>query len=138
MTKLTVEAANAFLQAAFAGDRPRQDVIIMETGRAVVRLEAGPQHLRPGGYISGPTQMSLVDTAAYMAVMTETGLLPMAVTSHLSIHFLRPCIGPVVIVTARMVKHGRALAVLDCDVRIEGAEKAASQATVTYALPNRN
>lgn len=137
MTKFTVEEANTFLGSAFKGRGRQNQVIHMEAGRAVMRLEADETHLRPGGYISGPTQMSLADSVAYMVIMTQTGLEPMAVTSNLNINFLRPCIGAVVIAEGRMMKIGQALAVIEVDIRIEGADKPASHAIVTYALPRK-
>lgn len=137
MTKMTAEEANAFLKGAFETQDNRSEVVLMEDGRAVMRLVANSSHLRPGGYISGPTQMALVDSAAYMAVMTKTGHEPMTVTSNLSINFLRPCIGDVVVADARIMKIGQALAVMDVDVRIEGAEKPSSHAVVTYAIPRQ-
>ena len=137
MTKMTAEEANAFLKGAFETQDNRSEVVLMEDGRAVMRLVADSSHLRPGGYISGPTQMALVDSAAYMAVMTKTGHEPMTVTSNLSINFLRPCIGDVVVADARIMKIGQALAVMDVDVRIEGAEKPSSPAVVTYAIPRQ-
>ena len=133
-SKLSVEDANAFLKSAFDRDVDA-GVIIMEDGRAVVRLEAGKEHLRPGGFISGPTQMALADRAAYMVVMTKLGVVPMTVTSNLNINFLRPCIGDVVIADGRLMKIGRTLAVIEVDVRAEGSDKTASHAVVTYALP---
>lgn len=137
MTKFTAAEANAFLDAAFQGRGRQNQVVLMEEGRAILRLEADETHLRPGGYISGPTQMSLADSVAYMAIMTLTGLEPMTVTSNLSINFLRPCIGPVVLAEGKVMKIGQALAVIDVDIRIEGAEKPASHAIVTYALPRK-
>mgnify|MGYP001973491779 CR=1 FL=1 len=137
-SRMTAAEANALLQQAFSAHSPRTEVTVMEEGRAVIRLEADESNLRPGNYISGPTQMSLVDTAAYMAVMTLTGENPMAVTSNLNINFLRPCIGEVVVADAKIMKIGQALAVMDVDVRIEGAAKAASHAIVTYALPRKD
>ena len=137
MTKMTAEEANTFLKGAFETQDNRSEVVLMEDGRAVMRLVANSSHLRPGGYISGPTQMALVDSAAYMAVMTKTGHEPMTVTSNLSINFLRPCIGDVVVADARIMKIGQALAVMDVDVRIEGAEKPSSHAVVTYAIPRQ-
>ncbi|MDX1294226.1 MAG: PaaI family thioesterase [Hyphomonas sp.] len=134
-SKMTAEEANTFLKGAFDTNAARSEVTLMEEGRAVMRLVADTSHLRPGGYISGPTQMSLVDSAAYMAVMTKTGHEPMTVTSNLSINFLRPCIGDVVVADARILKIGQALAVMEVDVRIEGAEKPSSHAVVTYAIP---
>jgi uncharacterized protein (TIGR00369 family) len=137
MTKFTADEANAFLDAVFPGRGQQNQVVVMESGRAVLRLEADETHLRPGGYISGPTQMSLADSAAYMAIMTLTGLEPMTVTSNLNINFLRPCIGSVVLAEGRIMKIGQALAVIEVDIRIEGAEKPASHAIVTYALPRK-
>jgi len=137
MTKFTADQANAFLDAAFPGRGRQNQVVIMESGRAVLRLETDETHLRPGGYISGPTQMSLADSAAYMAIMTLTGLEPMTVTSNLNINFLRPCIGSVVLAEGTLLKIGQALAVVEVDIRIEGAEKPASHAIVTYALPRK-
>lgn len=137
MTKFTAEEANAFLARAFPGRGHQNRVTLMETGRAVIRLEADETHLRPGNYISGPTQMSLADTAAYMAIMTVTGFEPMTVTSNLNINFLRPCIGSVVIAEGRLMKIGQALAIIEVDIRTEGAGKAASHAIVTYALPRK-
>lgn len=137
MTKFTADEANAFLDQAFKGRGRQNQVILMESGRAILRLEADETHLRPGGYISGPTQMSLADSAAYMAIMTLTGLEPMTVTSNLNINFLRPCIGSVVLAEGRIMKIGQALAVIEVDIRIEGAEKPASHAIVTYALPRK-
>jgi uncharacterized protein (TIGR00369 family) len=136
-SRMTADEANTFLAAAFPNSGNRNEVVLMEEGRAKMRLVADKAHLRPGGYISGPTQMSLVDSVAYMAVMTLTGHEPMTVTSNLSINFLRPCIGNVVVAEAHVMKIGQALAVMDVDVRIEGAEKPSSHAVVTYALPRK-
>jgi uncharacterized protein (TIGR00369 family) len=138
MTKFTADEANAFLISAFPGRGHQNRVLSMEPGRAVMRLEADETHLRPGGYISGPTQMSLADSVAYMVIMTLTGLEPMAVTSNLNINFLRPCIGTEVIAEGRMMKIGQALAVIEVDIRVEGADKPSSHAIVTYALPRKD
>ncbi len=137
-SKVSVEDANTFLSTAF--DRPdhRAQITLMEEGRAVQRLEVSAENMRPGGYISGPTQMAVADSAAYMAVMTLTGIEPMAVTSNLNINFLRPCIGGAVVADARVMKIGKALAVMDVDIRAEGSDKASSHAVVSYALPRKD
>ncbi|MEM1086443.1 MAG: PaaI family thioesterase [Pseudomonadota bacterium] len=137
-SKVSVEEANTFLKTAFNRPNYHPTVTLMEAGRAVERLIATEEHLRPGGYISGPTQMSLADSAAYMAVMTLVGIEPMTVTSNLNINFLRPCIGAALIADARVMKIGQALAVMEVDLRAEGSDKAASHAVVTYALPRKD
>lgn len=133
-SKVTVAEANAFLNEAFAG-RGGDSVVEMDEGRALVRLAAGPQQLRPGGYISGPTQMAIADNAAYMAVFTKLGITPMAVTSNLTMNFLRPCIGEGVEAEATVMKMGRSLAVIDVDIRVANTDRTCSHAVVTYSLP---
>ena len=136
-SKLTTKQANDFLAAAFASQDNQARIIEMDDGRAVSRLEVGEVHLRPGGYVSGPTQMGMADMVAYMAIMTRMGEQPMAVTSNLNIHFLRPCIGAVVIADGRLMKLGRSLAIIEVDIRIEGSDQPTSHAIVTYSLPKR-
>ena len=67
MTKFTADEANAFLDGAFKGRGRQNQVILMEEGRAILRLEADETHLRPGGYISGPTQMIRLASARLAA-----------------------------------------------------------------------
>jgi uncharacterized protein (TIGR00369 family) len=91
--------------------------------------------LRPGGVISGPALMSLADTAAYALVLAHVGDQLMAVTSQLSMNFLRGAQPGDLYAEAEMLRLGRRNAV--CDVRLwtEGPERLAAQANVTYALP---
>lgn len=114
------------------------DVTLAEDGYVEMELKVSEKHLRPGGYISGPTQMGLADHAAYVAIFTKTGPLLMAVTSNLNIDFLRPCIGDKVFVKAQIIKIGRTLAVINVDIHTDKTEKLASRSTVTYALPAQN
>ncbi|WP_084400031.1 PaaI family thioesterase [Henriciella aquimarina] len=134
-SKVSVEDANAFLAEAFNGAQNRSEVILMEDGHAMMRLTAGPEHLRPGGYISGPTQMTMADSVTYMAIFTRLGITPMTVTSNLNMNFLRPCIGEAVIAEARLMKLGRTLALAEVEIRAEGSDKVASHAIVTYSIP---
>lgn len=136
-SKVSTEEANAFLKEAFAGNSTDR-VIEVSEGRALVRLDAGPEHLRPGGFISGPTQMAVADNAAYVAVFTKLGIVPMAVTSNLTMNFLRPCIGEGVEAEATVMKMGRSLAVIDVDIRVAGTDRTCSHAMVTYALPKED
>jgi uncharacterized protein (TIGR00369 family) len=134
-SQLSVEQANAFLAAAFSSHDDRSRIIEMQVDRAVSQLTVNDSHLRPGGYVSGPTQMGMADMVAYMAIMTRLGEQPMAVTSNLNINFLRPCIGNVVIADGRLMKLGRSLAIVEVDIRIKDNDQSASHAIVTYALP---
>jgi uncharacterized protein (TIGR00369 family) len=92
--------------------------------------------LRPGGVISGPTLMSLSDTAAYALVLAHIGDQLMAVTSSLTMNFLRGAKPGDLYAEAEMLRLGRRMAV--CDVRLwtEGPDRLAAQALVTYAIPS--
>jgi uncharacterized protein (TIGR00369 family) len=58
-------------------------------GRALLTLPSNLDAIRAGGTVSGPAIMALADSAVYAAVLTRIGLEPMAVTSDLSVRFLR-------------------------------------------------
>ena len=133
--QISVNAANSFLNETLSRQGPRNEVTATALDHVEMRMEVNDTHLRPGGYISGPTQMSLADSAAYIAVMTRVGIVPMAVTSNLSINFLRPCLGGALLAEAQTLKFGQRLAVIEVSLRGEGQEKPASHAVVTYTLP---
>src|SRR5436305_12118614 len=54
-----------------------------------VRQSYREASIRPGGTISGPTMMALADFAMYVAVLSAVGPVPLAVTTNLTINFLR-------------------------------------------------
>lgn len=138
-SKISVGDFNAFVEQAFEGERTRPEAVEFGDGSARVRLAFHSSFLRPGGVISGPTQMSLADTATYAAIFTKIGITPMAVTSSLNMSFLRPCLAEEVIAVCEILKFGRKLAV--GEVTIGGVSqmsegKPASHAIVTYVLPD--
>lgn len=93
--------------------------------------------LRPGGTISGPTMMALADTAVYALVLSAIGRTPLAVTTNLSINFLRKPPPGDLIAEARMLKRGKALAVGDVTIRSDGSDAIVAHAVVTYSIPPR-
>lgn len=136
--KLDAEGVNALLLKAFPDARPETMALVVEAepGRVRVRRPYGPGLLRPGGVISGPTLMSIADTAAYALVLAHNGEQLMAVTSSLVMNFLRGAAPGDIWADAHMLRLGRRIAV--CEVRLwtESADRLAAQATVTYAIPS--
>jgi uncharacterized protein (TIGR00369 family) len=134
---LDAAGVNALLHKAFPGATPAAfpDVTEVSPGRVKVTAPYREGLLRPGGVISGPTLMSLSDTAAYALVLAHIGDQLMAVTSSLTMNFLRGAAPGDMHAEAEMLRLGRRIAV--CDVRIwtESPERLAAQALVTYALP---
>jgi uncharacterized protein (TIGR00369 family) len=104
----TPEAVNEFfareLPSAYAGGHR-----CVETGPglAVARWRYDAAALRPGGFISGPTQFMLADVAFWFLTFTVLGLAPMAVTSELYISFLRPAVGGDLVARAELLRAGK-------------------------------
>jgi uncharacterized protein (TIGR00369 family) len=91
VTKLTADRVNAFVAEAFplmARTGIRCEEIDGRT--ATARLTYDESQIRPGGYISGPSIFALADSALWFAAFTVIGLEAMAVTSEMSVRFLRP------------------------------------------------
>lgn len=105
-------------------------------GKARVTLATGPRDLRPGGTISGPTLMGVADLALYVAVLGEIGIVPLAVTTSLSINFLRkPSSGTNIIGECKLLKLGKSLAVGEVWLYSEGKEDPVAHAVGTYSIP---
>jgi uncharacterized protein (TIGR00369 family) len=103
-------------------------------GRARIRLRVGRRHLRPGETVSGPTMMTLADSALYAALLAEDGGATDAVTSQFSISFLRRPPREDLVAEAELLKTGRWLVV--GEVRLFGDDGTlVAHATVTYARP---
>ncbi len=135
MSKVSVAEVNAFYADQFSGRGAQEAVVSLEDGFARLRRTISEAERRPGGYVSGPTQMGLADSAAYAAIFTRIGIVPMAVTSNLNINFLRPCIGEAVIADATLIKCGKTLAVIEVEIRAEGSDKVSSHAVINYSIP---
>jgi uncharacterized protein (TIGR00369 family) len=107
----------------------------VEYGEARVRRDYSDDFLRPGGTISGPTMMELADFAMYVAVFSAVGRQPLAVTTNLSINFLRKPARADLIAEARLMKVGKRLAVGEVTIHSDGAEAPVAHVVATYSLP---
>jgi uncharacterized protein (TIGR00369 family) len=101
-----------------------------------VRRQYHEGHLRPGGTISGPTMMELADFAMYVAVFSAIGRQPLAVTTNLSINFLRKPAQADLIAEARLMKVGRRLAVGEVSIYSDGLGDRVAHVTSTYSIPD--
>lgn len=135
--KLDAAGIEAFLAEHFPGAHgwaARLEEVT--TDRVVLRVPYEDRYLRPGGTISGPTLMTLADTAAYFLVLANVGPVILAVTSNLNIHFLRRPAPADVLGEATLLKLGRRLAVIDVRMFSDGEPDPVAHATVTYAIPS--
>lgn len=132
---LTVAEVNGYIEEVFPevqGQYLCEHIAPME---ARVRAVVGPQNLRPGGTVSGPTMFGLADCGFYMVLLAMIGKQALAVTTNASIDFMRkpePCD---MIAEARILKLGRVLAVGDVLMYSEGSDKPVARASMTYSIP---
>lgn len=129
-------ALNAFLKEVFAEVSADYVVDEVTEDEIVFRLRVGPQHLRPGGTISGPSMFGLADVAAYLVTLSRIGPQALAVTTNCSIDFMRkPAAGVDLVARARLLKLGKQLSVSDVMLYSEGLDAPVARATLTYAIP---
>jgi uncharacterized protein (TIGR00369 family) len=133
---MTVAELTEFFHLAFPHFHADRYTVEEVTGDDVrLRLSIGKQHERPGGTVFGPALMELTDIAAYMCVMAPVGPVALAVTTSLTIHFLRKPKLEDVVAHARALKRGRRLCVVEVTLRTPGEDDPVAHATVTYAMP---
>ena len=126
------------LAAFLAREFPQTRVTVeqVDAHEAVVAHEIGAAELRPGGTVSGPVMMAVADVALYVAVLSRIGLVPLTVTTNLSINFLRkPRADRRILGSCRLLKLGRTLAVGEVTLYSEGDPDPVAHATGTYASP---
>jgi uncharacterized protein (TIGR00369 family) len=124
-----------FLNEVFPGAMDAMVIEDVKPNAARVRMLYAPNRLRPGGTISGPSLMALADTAMWVALLGMIGRVPLSVTSHLDIDFLRKPAPADVIGHARLLKLGKRLAVGDVLMYSDTEDVPCARSSVTYAIP---
>ena len=130
-----VAAVNEMIGELFPGSN--NTCTELTSSAAVARRDICDEELRPGAFISGPSQFGLADAALWYLVFGATGRIePMALTSELSIRFLRPAQGKVLWARATLDVAGRRNVVgtvhVWCD---DGSDRPTATAQGTYVLP---
>lgn len=134
--QMTAAEIEALLATAYPQAVRLCTIDLVEPGRVMCRSATSADDLRPGGTISGPTMMALVDLAAYVLTLATIGPATDAVTSHLSIHFLRRPPPGELLVTARTLRRTRHQLVSAAEVCATAQpDNLVAHATTTYALP---
>ena len=121
----------------------------LEPRAAIMRANFKPEFLRPGGTVAGPVMMGLADAVIYAVILSRIGPVELAVTTNLSINFLRRPLPADLVARATLLKLGKRLAVAEChlyscddelhqrpvaSVDLVGLEPVA-HVTATYSIP---
>jgi uncharacterized protein (TIGR00369 family) len=129
----------AQINAMLAQAWPAATVQCLEVSatHAVASYRPRPESLRPGGYISGPTQFAAADSALWFLASGVLGRAePMALTSELSIRFLRPGVGEVLYARADLDRAGKTSVVATVRVWTDDRpDRPCATAQGTYVLP---
>ncbi len=103
---------------------------------ATIRHEIGVEELRPGGTVSGPVLMTVADVALYVAILGEIGIVPLTVTTSLTINFMRkPASDKAIVGVCKLLKLGKSLAVGEVSLYSEGVEEPVAHVVGTYSIP---
>ena len=103
---------------------------------ALAEVATGDDDIRPGGFVAGPAQFALADAALWYLVFGALGRIePMALTSELSIRYLRPAIGSTLHARADLAAISRRSVVGSVTVWTSDESKPTAVAQGTYALP---
>ena len=123
-----------------AREFPQSQCVVEEVGErsATVSHPVGSAQLRPGGTVSGPLLMTVADVALYVAILGTIGIVPLAVTTNLSINFLRkPSPRNPIVGVCRLLKVGRILVIGEVALYSDRNEEMVAHAVGTYSIPPR-
>lgn len=134
---ITRDQVNELVAAEFPASYAEGNRCVeLSEGTAVARWTFDLTKLRPGAYVPGPTLFALADSALWYACFTVLGLQPMAVTSEMSIRFLRPAQGGDVLARATLNSVSTRRLVGTVEIWVDGApDKLVAVAQGSYSPP---
>ncbi len=128
------EEISAFLKSAL----PQTGCSVVDVGNSgsTLRFHITEKHLRPGGTVAGPVLMEVADVAIYVAILGELGIVALAVTTSLTINFLRkPSAEKDIIGICKILKQGKRLVVGEVSLFSDGDDEAVAHVVATYSIP---
>lgn len=103
-------------------------------GRASVTLVAGPQHANPMGTLHGGVLCDIADAAMGMAFASTLAPKESFTTVELKINFFRPVWEAQLKAEGRVVRRGRSLGYVECEITDERGRLVAKAASTCLAL----
>jgi len=132
---VTPESIEAYIAEVWPAAMGTTNCLEVSGRHAVVSRPVDSASIRPGGFVSGPTQFSIADAALWYACFGAVGLVAMALTSELSIRFLRPAVGSEIFARAELNSVGRRTVVGTVTVWTDDEAKPTSVSQGSYVLP---
>jgi uncharacterized protein (TIGR00369 family) len=88
-----------------------------EPGRVILRMRVDKRHMQVHGVVHGGVLAALADTAGGLASYMACPRGTRVATIEMKINYLESVEGGIVEAEARVIRRGRHIAVVDCDVR---------------------
>lgn len=107
------------------------ELVKARRGRVVVRMRVADRHKQVHGVVHGGVIAALADTAGGMAAYMSIPRGARAATVELKINYLEAIADGTAIADARVIRLGRHIAVVDCDVR-DGRRRLVAKALMTF------
>ena len=128
-----------FRARAKANDVPIARLIGFETkeiaeGRAVITLAAGPQHANPMGTLHGGVLCDIADAAMGIAFASTLAPGESFTTVELKINFFRPVWEAHLRAEGKVVRRGRSIGYVECEITNESGQLIAKAASTCLAL----
>lgn len=135
----------AQLRAVVRGEQPLARVAelvgfqltAIEEGRALVELQAGPQHANPMGTLHGGILCDITDAAMGLAFASGLAEGESFTTIELTINYLKPIWSAKLRAEGRVVKRGRTVGLVECDVFDEKNSLVARASSTCMTLRGR-
>jgi uncharacterized protein (TIGR00369 family) len=126
------------IEKVYAGELPPPPVATLigftltaiEPGRAVMELMADARHANPMGTVHGGILCDIADAAMGMAYASTLDEGESFTTLELKINFLKPVWAGKLVATGRVVKGGRTVGLVECDV-VDEKDRLVARATST-------
>ena len=106
----------------------------IKDGHATVELQAGPQHANPLGTMHGGVLCDIADAAMGLAWASGLAAGETFTTVELKINFLKPVWAGKLRAEAQVIKRGRTLGLVDCDVLDEKGRLVARSSSTCMTL----
>ena len=126
------------IEKVYAGELPPPPVATLigftltaiEPGRAVMELMADVRHANPMGTVHGGILCDIADAAMGMAYASTLDEGESFTTLELKINFLKPVWAGKLVATGRVVRGGRTVGLVECDV-VDEKDRLVARATST-------
>lgn len=132
----TAEGLEQYLKSSFPQAKRGWKILELSEESITISLPVSDADHRPGGTISGPTQMASMDLAAYLLVLARIKEASLAVTSSMNMTFLRRPLGDVLYCHATVLKFGRTLVSVDARLFVEPDFLSSGADPVCHAIVN--